>query len=228
MLTKDQIEKAVPAHLKSNITQSLVDLVNNISTDPEFAESVRNNFISYTSVLKDGKFKTEDYVHAVAYVSYKVMGYTNQDAYARTFPQRYAALIAKGTVSKDIAAYVSAYNKGKLVNLILEQTLVPTWVLNQDLYQKAINVQADLMANSMSDKVKCEAANSLLTHLTKPKEVGPLINFDMRENSGMNEMRELLAKMAQKQQELITGGVPTHIIASQSIIDVKAKDNGTH
>ncbi len=223
MLTKEQIEKAVPAHLKSNITQSLVDLVNNVSGDPEFAEQVRQNFISYTSVLKDGKFKTEDYLNAVTYVSYKVMGYSNQESYAKTFPQRYAALVAKQTSSKDIAAYVSAYNKGKLVNLILEQTLVPSWVLNQDLYQKAINVQAELMINSTSDKVRCEAANSLLTHLTKPKEVGPLLNIDMRESSGMNEMRELLAKMASTQQQLISSGVPTHVIASQDIIDVKAK-----
>lgn len=223
MLTKDQIEKAVPAHLKSNITQSLVDLVNNVSGDPEFAEQVRQNFISYTSVLKDGKFKTEDYLNAVTYVSYKVMGYSNQESYAKTFPQRYAALVAKQTSSKDIAAYVSAYNKGKLVNLILEQTLVPSWVLNQDLYQKAINVQAELMINSLSDKVRCEAANSLLTHLTKPKEVGPLLSIDMRESSGMNEMRELLAKMASTQQQLISSGVPTHVIASQDIIDVKAK-----
>lgn len=223
MLTKDQIEKAVPAHLKSNITQSLVDLVNNVSGDPEFAEQVRQNFISYTSVLKDGKFKTEDYLNAVTYVSYKVMGYSNQESYAKTFPQRYAALVAKQTSSKDIAAYVSAYNKGKLVNLILEQTLVPSWVLNQDLYQRAINVQAELMINSLSDKVRCEAANSLLTHLTKPKEVGPLLSIDMRESSGMNEMRELLAKMASTQQQLISSGVPTHVIASQDIIDVKAK-----
>lgn len=223
MLTKEQIEKAVPAHLKSNITQSLVDLVNNVSGDPEFAEQVRQNFISYTSVLKDGKFKTEDYLNAVTYVSYKVMGYSNQESYAKTFPQRYAALVAKQTSSKDIAAYVSAYNKGKLVNLILEQTLVPSWVLNQDLYQRAINVQAELMISSTSDKVRCEAANSLLTHLTKPKEVGPLLNIDMRESSGMNEMRELLAKMASTQQQLISSGVPTHVIASQDIIDVKAK-----
>ena len=119
MLTKEQIEKAVPANLKSSVTPNLVALVNNATSDPIIAEQIRNNFISYTAVLKDGKFKTEDYVSAVSYVSFKLLGYTNLEAYARTFPQRYAALLAKGTVSKDIAAYVSAYNKGKLVNLIL-------------------------------------------------------------------------------------------------------------
>ena len=32
--------------------------------------------MSYTSVMKDGRFKTEDYAHAVAYVSFKLMGLT--------------------------------------------------------------------------------------------------------------------------------------------------------
>lgn len=226
MLTKEQIEKAVPANLKSSVTPNLVALVNNATSDPIIAEQIRNNFISYTAVLKDGKFKTEDYVSAVSYVSFKLLGYTNLEAYARTFPQRYAALLAKGTVSKDIAAYVSAYNKGKLVNLILEQTLVPTWVLNQDLYQRALNVQADLMVNSMSDKVRCDAANSLLTHLAKPKEAGALINIDMRESSGMNELRDTLADMARQQQELITRGIPTHVVAAQRIRSAEVIENG--
>ena len=219
-LTVDQVEKALPANLKTAATQSLVDQINNIVSDPLVAEQVRNNFISYTSVLKEGKFKTEDYLHAVTYVSFKLMGMSNQDAYFRTFPQRHAALVAKGTTSKDIAAYVSAYNRGKLVNLILEQSLVPTWVLNQDLYQKALNTQADLMINAQSEMVRTTAANSILTHLQKPKEAGPLINIDMRENSGMNELKDMLTALAMKQREAISGGnLTTQEIADQKIIE---------
>lgn len=219
-LTVDQVEKALPANLKTAATQSLVDQINNIVSDPLVAEQVRNNFISYTSVLKEGKFKTEDYLHAVTYVSFKLMGMSNQDAYFRTFPQRHAALVAKGTTSKDIAAYVSAYNRGKLVNLILEQSLVPTWVLNADLYQKALNTQADLMMNAQSEMVRTTAANSILTHLQKPKEAGPLINIDMRENSGMNELKDMLTALAMKQREAISGGnLTTQEIADQKIIE---------
>lgn len=219
-LTVDQVEKALPATLKSAVTQSLVDQINNIVTDPLIAEQVRNNFISYTSVLKDGKFKTEDYLHAVTYVSFKLMGHSNQDAYFKTFPQRHAALLAKGTTSKDISAYVAAYNRGKLVNLILEQTLVPSWVLNQDLYQKAINTQADLMLHANSEMVRTTAANSILTHLTKPKEAGPLINLDLRENSGMNELRDMLTQLAKQQQGAIQkGALTTKEIAEQTIIE---------
>ena len=222
-LTVDQVERALPANLKSAATQSFVDQINNIVNDPLVAEQVRENFISYTSVLRDGKFKTEDYLHAVTYVSHKLMGMSNQDAYFKTFPQRHAALLAKGTSSKDISAYVAAYNRGKLVNLILEQTLVPTWVLNQDLYQKAINTQADLMINAQSEMVRTTAANSILTHLAKPKEAGPLINFDLRENSGMTELKEMLTALAQRQRAVITdGSMSTKDVAAQPIIEGEA------
>lgn len=219
MLTQDMVVRAVPPNLKSAITPQLVDLVNNIAADPLVAEQVRNNFISYTAVLKDGKFKTEDYIHAVAYVSYKLMGDSNQDAYFKTFPARYQALTAKGATPKDISAYVSAYAKGKLVNLVMEQSLVPSWVLNQDLYQRALNVQADLMVNAQSEKVRSDAANSILTHLTKPKEAGPLINLDMRETSGMNELKNLLGDLATKQLEMIESGVTAKEIAAQRIVE---------
>lgn len=221
MLTIDQVERAVPANLKSAVTQNLVDLVNNIAADPLVAEQVRNNFISYTAVLKEGKFKTEDYLHAVAFVSYKLMGDSNQDAYFKTFPQRYQALTARGASSKDISAYVSAYAKGKLVNLILEQSLVPSWVLNQDMYQRALNVQADLMLRAQSEKVRTDAANSILTHLGKPKEAGLLINIDARESSGMTEMKDMMSKLAEQQLQLIQNGMTASEVAAQRIIDVE-------
>lgn len=225
MITVSEIAKALPPNLKNTATQALADMVNNIVSDPIIAEQVRNNFISYTGVLREGKFKTEDYLNAVTYVSFKLMGMTNQDAYFRTFPARHAALVAKGIPTKDIAAHVSAYARGKLPNLIMEQSLVPTWVLNQDMHQKALNVQFELMNDTgISPKVRSDAANSLLTHLAKPKEAGPLINFDMRESSGMNELKEAMAKLAEQQQAAINNGMSTKEIADQTIVDVKAKE----
>jgi hypothetical protein len=225
MLTKDQVVAALPAHLKTAATQELTDLVNNIANDPVVAEQVRNNFIGYTSVLREGRFKTEDYVHAVTYVSYKLMGYSNQDAYFKTFPKRHQDLLSKGTSTKDISSYVAAYAKGKMVNLIMEQSLVPSWVLNQDLYQKALNVQADLMANSASDKVRCDAANSILTHLSKPKENTNLqLNIGSQDSSGMTELKDALTKLAQQQQQLIQHGATTKEIAAATIVDAEVKE----
>lgn len=222
-LTVDQVSKALPVSLKGAATQSFVDQINNAVSDPILAEQIRNNFLSYSGVMKDGKFKTEDYLHAVIYVSHKLMNQSNQEAYFRTFPARHQALVAKGTSTKDISAYVSAYNKGKLVQMVMEQTLTPSWVLNQHLYQEALNVQADLMVNAVSEMVRTTAANSILTQLQKPKEIGPLLNIDMRETSGMAEMKDMLTKLATAQIDAIAAGVSTKAIAAQTIIDVETK-----
>lgn len=185
----------------------MADTLNTITNDPIAAENIRENFMGYSSVLKDGRFKTEDYINAVAYVSYKIMGHSNEDAYARTFPQRYQTLLANNKSKKDISAYVSAFHRGKLVNLIMEQSLVPTWVLNQDIHQKAINTLADLMVNANSEKVQAEAAIGLLTHLKKPEPKGDFqINLNTADNAGMKEMREMLGQLAQQQQKLIAQG----------------------
>ena len=218
MLTLQQVAHALPPNLKNNVTQQLVDNINNCVADPIMAEAIKDNFLSYTQVLSEGKFKTEDYLSAVIYVSFKLMGMSNQDAYARTFPARYRTLLNNGTSAKDISSYVSMYNKGRLVNLILEKSLIPTWVLNQHIYQKAINVQADLMSNANSEMVRMQAANSILTHLVKPKEVGPLINLDLREGSGLNELKATLTQLAQQQRDLIGQGVTTKSIADQGLV----------
>ena len=225
-ITKELVARALPGNLKSAATDQLADMINQISADPLIAEQIKDNFLSYASVLKEGKFKVEDYLNAVAYCSYKLMGDSNQDAYFKTFPQRYANLVAAGRTPKEISAYVSAYAKGQLVNKIMEQSLVPSWVLNQHMYQAALNTQFKLMTNEdVSPKVRSDAADSLLTHLAKPKEAGPLINIDMGETSGMNELKDALARMAQQQQTLINAGVSTKEIAAQDIVDVTPKEN---
>jgi len=214
------VENALPSNLRGAATQAFTDQINNLVQDPIVAEQIRNNFVSYTKVLQDGRFKTEDYLHAVAYVSFKHMGYTNQDAYCKTFPHRHAILVAKGISAKDLSSYVSAYHHNKLVNMVMEQSLVPMWIINQDAYQKAINAQMDIMDNSMSDMARTAAANSILTHLAKPKEAAVNLSLHMPETSGMLEMREMLRQLAQNQQQAIEAGMSPREIAGQKLIDV--------
>lgn len=221
MLTREMVAQALPANLRSAATDEFTDKINNLVADPLIAEQIRENFVSFSRVLQDGKFKTEDYLNAVAYVSFKHMGYSNQDAYFRTFPQRHAALVAKGTSSKDISAYVSAYAKGRLVNLIMEQSLVPLWVLNQDVYQEAINTQAKIMKDeSLPAVARTAAANSIMTHLAKPKEAAAKLTIEMTESSGMKELRNMLDELVRGQVKAIEGGVAPKEIAAQKLIDV--------
>lgn len=237
MLTLPDVQRAAPPGIRKNLTQNVVDALNTVSLDPEAAESVRENFVTYLTVLKDGRFKIEDYMVAVTYVSFKLMGYTNKEAYEKTFPQRYNALIARGASSKDIAAYVSAYNKNKLVTMIAEQAAIPAWILNQDAYQQAINTQVSLMNDaSVSNKVRCDAANSILTHLKRPEATQVDLNMTVTETAGMVELKNMLADVAEKQLEAIESGASTQSIAHQrlrmrgeedDIIDVTPENRAT-
>lgn len=219
MLTTQQVALAIPSKLKLSVSQDLVDKLNNISADTLHCETIRENFFSYTKVLNDGKYKIEDYMNAVAYVSYKLMGYTNHDSYFRTFPDRHAALVAKGATAKDISSYVSAYNKNKLVNAILEQSLVPIWVLNQDAVQKAINTQVEIMTDeTLNATARTAAANSLLTHLVKPKEAAQIqLNINTEESSGMKELKGALIDLAAQQRQLIQAGATAKDIAGSKL-----------
>ena len=152
------------------------------------------------------------------------MGYNNQDAYGKTFPNRIARMRAEGRDDKHISSFVAAYNKNKLVNMILEQTLIAPWVLNQDVYQKALYVQADLMINSASDKVRCAAAHSILNALKRPETSKINIDIDINENSGLTELKDLLGQAAIAQQKQIENGTPTKEIAHSTMFEGEVTD----
>lgn len=218
MITEEQLKSALPPKLRTFASQELAEKIDKITTDPQYAENIKENFLAYTNVLQEGRYKLDDYLNAVAYVSFKLMGYTNEEAYFRTFPDRYALLKAQGKTSRDISPYVAAYHRGKLVNKIMEQSLIPSWILNQDAYQEAINKNVQLMRTAKSEKVQAMAADSLLKHLAKPEvNDAPLINIDMRQGSGLDELKEAITSLAKKQKELIEGGVSTKEIAEQKL-----------
>lgn len=225
-LTIDQFKQALPDKVKKSINQELIDQINGTLSDPEMFESYRENLLSYTKVMADGRFKVDSYVQAVKYVSHKLMGCTNIEAYTKTFPDKYARFVAQGVQAKDIASYVTAYNKSKLVNLIFEQTLIPSYVLNQDLYQRALNVQADLMVNSGSDKVRCDAANSLLTHLKMPETQKVELEIGVKEDSSIAQLRQATLELARQQRLAMEAGAMNaqEVAHAKIIIDVDATE----
>ena len=219
-ITEQELKEALPASLKTFASTELAQKIDKITKDQQYAETIRQNFLSYTNVLQEGKYKTDDYLHAIAYVSFKLMCYSNQDSYIRTFPDRYTALVAAGKTPKDISSYVAAYHRNKLVNKIMEQAIIPSWILNQDAYQEAIEKNVRLMRTAKSEKVQAMAADSLLKHLTKPESNdAPLINIDLRQGSGLDELKAAITSLAQKQKELIESGVSTKDITEQKLYE---------
>lgn len=225
MFTMEELDASLPTTLKGKMGQEIANTLNSVITDPMIAQNFRDNFISYTKVLKEGRFKVEDYVNAVLYVSFKLMGYSDKECYQKTFPDKYQALVQRGTSAKDIASYVSAYNRGQLVNKVLEQTIIPSYVLNQDIYQQAINVSADLMMNAKSEMVRQKAADSILNHLKRPEESKVKISVGIEDTSELVDLKKQMAELAEMQRNAIGSGVSTKTIAHQRLVDVTPEEN---
>lgn len=227
VLTVEQFKVALPDKVKKSVNQELIDQVNKTLSDPEMYEAYRDNLLSYTQVMADGRFKVSDYVNAVKYVSHKLMGASNIEAYTKTFPDKYQRFIQQGVEPKDIASYVTAYNKNKLVNLIFEQTLIPSYVLNQDLYQKALNVQAELMLTARSEKVRSDAANSLLSHLKMPETQKVELDISVKEGGAIAALRESTMALARQQRLMVEAGAMNAQQVAHSkleVVDVEAKE----
>ncbi len=223
-LTEEQFVRALPRQLKKTVTPELVSGINKLIADPDMRENFRENLLSYTNVMKDGRFKIGNYVAAVKYVSHKLLGSSNIEAYAKTFPDRFQRLVNEKAADNTISSYATAYNKTKLVTLIMEQTMVPVHILNADMHQKAVNVQAQLMVSASSEKVRCDAANSLLTHLKPPETTKVEMDISVKQDSSIDELRATTRELAQMQRKLIADKNMTvkQVAESKLVLDPEA------
>ena len=226
LLTTEQFKQVVPNQFKACVSQELIDQINKTLADPDMYETYRDNLLGYAHVMREGKFKMEDYINAIKYCSHKIMGASNIDAYVKTFPDKYQAMLSAGKNAKDISSFVTSYNKNKLVNLILEQSMIPSWVLNQDMYQKALNHQLYLMLNAKSEKVQSDAANSILVHLKPPEVTKVELDIGLKKDSAMDDLKQNLAELALMQKQFISAGV-TQVkdLAQQKLVRVIDHDD---
>lgn len=205
-LTIDELKKALPEQFTKSVNKELVNNINNVIADPEVYAIYRENLLSYNHVLQEGKFKLTNYLDAIRYCSYKFMGHTNISAYSKAFPDKIARFDKEGVAPKDVASYVSAYHKSKLVMLILEQAMIPTWLLNQDMFQKALNVQAELMLTAKSEKVRSDAANSVMTQLKQPETKKIELNVGKTEDKTIQALRETTMSLVAQQRAMLEAG----------------------
>ena len=221
-LSEEEFKKALPAKCKKSVSPQIIASINSAMSDPETYESYRENLLGYANVMADGKFQVSKYIDAVKYVSFKLMGKTNIAAYSATFPEKIVRFEGQGLEQKDVASYVTAYNKSKLVALLYEQTLIPAWVLNQDLHQSALNVQAELMLSARSEKVRSDAANSLLTHLKQPESQKVELSVHQSEDSSIQALRDAtLALAAQQRMAIESGQMTAQEIAHKPVLLVQ-------
>jgi hypothetical protein len=229
VLTKEQLQACMPRKFRHNITDDIITFVN-ATEDDDFRDAFKGNLLGFADIIGTGKFKMLDYVNAVKFVSYKLLGDPNTIAYAKTFPDRYQRLINKNTPTKQIASFSTAYNRGELVNKILERTLVPIHILNMDVHQEAINTQAELMRTAKSETVRQKAAECLIMQLKAPEAAKIDLNVNYS-NDSIDELRETTRALAQQQLKLIQSGAVTaehiahsDIIAKKKVVETEYEE----
>jgi hypothetical protein len=219
-LTKDQFLKVLPKSVHNRVSDETMDNINKLLSDPSLRENFRDNLLGFAGIMADSRYRLPDYISAVKYVSHRLLGSPIIESYAKTFPDRYQRLLDEGFTNENISAYASAYNKTQLVNKIMEQTLVPTYILNADIYQKAINTQAYLMVNAKSEKVRSDAANSLLSHLKQPETTKLQIDIGMKDDKSIEDLRQATLQLAEQQRKMLeSGSITAREIAHSKIIN---------
>ena len=223
-LTKDQLIQALPnKKLKNSVTDDLVQLVNAEPND-ELRRVYKENVVGFASVLQEGGASIATYVDSVKFVSLKMLGDSNTIAYSKVFPDRYQRLVDNGTSGKDIASMAASYAKKKLVVKITEQTLVPVHILNMDLHQEAINVQAELMRNARSETVRQKAAESLIINLKAPEVAKVELDINYNNSDIVDDLRATTRALAQQQMKMIKAGHMSAQEAAHSDIIAKKVD----
>ena len=216
-LTLVQLQASMPKKFRHNVTEDMVKFINATEGD-EFRDIYKENLLGFSDVMQLGRYGMTEYLNAVKFVSYKLLGDSNTIAYAKVFPDRYQRLVDKNTPMKTISSFSTTYNKGALVHKILERTLVPVHILNMDVHQEAINIQAELMRDAKSETVRQKAAECLIMQLKAPEAAKIEIDVNYS-NDSIDELRATTRALAQQQMKLIeSGAVTAQTVAHSDII----------
>ena len=200
IVTKEQLLRVLPRNVRGNLTDQIVDTLNKTVVDPNFREIYRDNLLGFSSVIREGKYKLQSYIDAVRYVSYVSTGSNGIEAYAKTFPDRYQRLLDDGAPENVIASYATTFKKTQLVTKIFEQQMVPIHIFNADKLQKAINTQAILMVTAQSEKVRSDAANSLMTHLKPPTASKMELDISYKQDKSLDDLRAATQELVRLQR----------------------------
>ena len=220
----EAVKKLLPKNQRNMITQEFLDTIENSMSNSLIADQFKENFITYLNVLSTGKYKIEDYINAVKFVSFKLLNYSNLDAYTATFPERYQRLKNEG--QEQIDSFASAYAKGKLVIQIYQQTLVPSYVLNAPLHQEALNKLA-VMINDPNVKglIRVKACEAILNNTKPPESIKHEFSFGVDQQDTISDLRAITEELASTYRlALENGKTDLQSIANAKIITLDCEE----
>ena len=210
-VTKADLQNAIPDR-KNAITDELVDLINQIQTEPEFqGETMVQTMITYQNALKGARVGMRAYVNAIRFCAYLVsMDDNYTEAYKRTFYDTDFVKVRANVSTSDpryaeLTSAASRYRRSKLVVDILTLSQVPLDMLFAGYRYKAMAVLAETMVTAKLDRDRIQAARSVL-EMTKSDTIKVDLDVGVKESSAVASLKTQLAEMAAQQVALLNSG----------------------
>lgn len=217
-LSKGELVTVLPEKYKGDVSDSLLENINEHLLKSASGEELKDLMISFGSVMSGGKYTVQQYIDAVRFTHFKTMNFTNKKCYSLVFPKRMRQMKKDKYTKREINGRVSGYFRGKLVQDLMVRTIIPPSVAYQDLWVKALMKQVSLMDSS--NKIAAQkAADSVLSHLSPNNNLNKKdsqMNIGSANISVVGQMFETMIKIGQEQRAQIIKGTqsPTEIVSS--------------
>lgn len=229
-VTVEELKILYPVKVAGKVLEQAAEILNTATEDMDYvmAKEFRDNCLSFIDILKNSKSRVSfaDYVNACKFATFKLAGNTDVRAYALTFPDRIRRMERDKVPNSHLYQYASIYSKNKTVVEVMAKLVVPTHIMFQDIFHQAVKVQSELMLDdSISPKVRSDAANSLMTHLKTPEVKQAELKVDVQGSGAIEQLAEALGSLSGKQSEMLREGrYSLKDIREATIIEVKDDD----
>lgn len=229
-VTVEELKILYPVKVAGKVLEQAAEILNTATEDMDYvmAKEFRDNCLSFIDILKNSKSRVSfaDYVNACKFATFKLAGNTDVRAYALTFPDRIRRMERDKVPNSHLYQYASIYSKNKTVVEVMAKLVVPTHIMFQDIFHQAVKVQSELMLDdSISPKVRSDAANSLMTHLKTPEVKQAELKVDVQGSGAIEQLAEALGSLSGKQSEMLREGrYSLKDIREATIIEVTEDD----
>ena len=234
-LTVEKLKSFMPKGASAEVTQAIVDKINNTGNETGLLQEVFEEQILSYAGLVSGKGRTfEKLVNALKYCNLKLIpGMTNEKAWAITFPDKYDNLVSE---KRFVASHVSMYNSSEMVIEIDKMLMMPVAIQYAPMFHHSVKKLFDLSNGFAANGKEASAhvqlmAATELAKITKMPETAK-VEVDVKVNQGsiIDEYEKAINMMANAKLDQIKSGgnmfgtINTPIRATKQISEPEYKD----
>jgi len=209
---------------RNRFTPAIVLKIKELVNDHDMADEYRSRLVTFTSVLKSGKYKLDQYINAVHFVTNRISGMSQKDAYELVFPEKIAKWKAEGRSVHRISSNISTYAQTDLVIKIYEQSMIPTHIINAGLFQQALNTAAEIMISSKSDIARVQAINTILSNTKAPEVAKIELDVGVKQSDSIDALAKATQALAIEQSRAIEAGIAVKKIAESVIVEAEIEE----